>query len=121
MMVYGLFIAVSFLASDVVIPLLFGREFAPASLAFRWLLPGIYFLGLQVILVQFLNGRGFPIVIVFVWLGAFFVNLALNLFLIPRFGYLGASYASSLVYSLVFVLVLAHILRTLKKEEGGNG
>ncbi len=88
-----------------VISLAFGRAYLPAVSPFLWLMPGIYFLGLETVLVQLLNSEGFPPVIVYAWIGAVLVNVALNLWAIPHFGMAGASVSSSICYFLMFIVI----------------
>ena len=86
--------------------LLFGPAFAPAVPAFRWLLPGIWLLSMETILVQYLNGLGMPIVLLWGWLVTLILNLALNAWWVPRYGIQGAAWASSLAYGFIAVLIM---------------
>lgn len=107
---------VAALVSGPVVKLLFGAPFAPAVPAFVWLMPGIVFLGIQVVAVQFLNSTGFPTVVVIIWGVATLLNIGLNLVAIPRYGIIGASVVSSLSYFVVFVLILLVIRRTVRSS-----
>lgn len=93
------------------IRLLFGEAFAPAASAFRILLPGIWCLSIETLLVQYLNGLGMPIVILWCWLGAFAVNIIANAILIPRMGIDGAGWASTFAYALMALLVTGLVIR----------
>ena len=84
------------------VPLLFGSAFLPAASALIWLLPGIFFLGIEVVIVQFLNSLGFPGSVIVLWAVSTVLNIGLNLWAIPRHGIIGASAVSSLSYFLVF-------------------
>jgi O-antigen/teichoic acid export membrane protein len=95
------------LVAAPVISLAFGRAYLPAVSPFVWLMPGIYFLGLETVLVQLLNSEGFPPIIVVAWIGAVLVNIALNFWAIPHFGMAGASVSSSICYFLMFVVIAA--------------
>jgi O-antigen/teichoic acid export membrane protein len=94
-------IVVAGLLASPVIRVLFGTPFLPAALAFVFLLPGVYCMGIQTVMVQFLNSQGYPKSVVFAWLIALVANIALNLLWIPRYGMKGASIASSICYFLV--------------------
>src|SRR5262249_19148240 len=83
----------------------FGGNFLPAVPAFAWLMPGIYFLGIETVMVQLLNSDGFPPIIVAAWIADTIVNVALNFWAIPRFGITGASAVSSVCYFLMFLIV----------------
>jgi O-antigen/teichoic acid export membrane protein len=107
---------IAVLFSGPIVNLLFGEVFAPAVPAFVWLMPGIVFLGIQVVAVQFLNSIGIPKAVVFIWGFSSLLNIALNLKAIPRYGIIGASIVSSLSYFIVFVLILLVIQRTVRKS-----
>jgi len=85
---------------------LFGRNFLPSVPAFLWLLPGIFFLGTETIIVQLLNSLGFPIIVVGVWVLTCFFNVGLNLLTIPVYGIVGASAVSSFSYFIAFLFVI---------------
>lgn len=101
--------------SGPIVRLLFGDIFAPAVPAFVWLMPGIVFLGIQVVAVQFLNSIGIPKAVVFIWGFSSVFNIILNLKAIPKYGIIGASIVSSISYFIVFVLILIVIQRTVRK------
>ena len=104
------------LLSGPIVKLLFGDIFAPAVPAFVWLMPGIVFLGIQVVAVQFLNSIGIPKAVVFIWGFSSLLNIVLNLRAIPQYGIIGASIVSSLSYFIVFVLILLVIQRVVPKS-----
>src|SRR4029077_12618118 len=78
-----------------IISVAFGRQFLPAVSPFVWLMPGIYFLGIEIVMVQLLNSEGFPPIIAAAWVVDTIVNIGLNLWAIPRYGITGASIVSS--------------------------
>ena len=88
------------------VQLLFGPAYLPAASALLWLMPGIFFLGLETVMVQFLNSMGFPKLVVFSWAGCCAANIVLNLWAIPTYGIMGASVVSSICYTLIFFLIL---------------
>src|SRR5262249_27058126 len=85
----------------------FGKSFLPAVPAFVWLMPGSFFLGIEVVMVQYLNSLGYPRVIVYSWIVVTALNIGVNLWAIPAYGITGAAIVSSISYFLVFGLVLA--------------
>jgi stage V sporulation protein B len=91
--------------------ILFGSRFDPAVVALVLLLPGMFFVGLNGVAVQFLNSIGYPVSIVIVWATATVLNIGLNLVAIPRYGISGASVVSSVCYFFVFVVNSYIILR----------
>jgi O-antigen/teichoic acid export membrane protein len=98
-------VLVAALCARPLVGLLFGSAFLPSSDSFVLLLPGIFFLSVEVVLVQFLNSVGFPKSVVVIWIFTCAVNIGLNLWAIPRYGMNGASVVSSLTYCLAFLLV----------------
>ncbi|HPM75798.1 MAG TPA: oligosaccharide flippase family protein [bacterium] len=99
-------IALTVLLFPWLVRILYGEAFLPATPAFYALAPGALFLGLEILLAQSLAGRGFVRWFPAIWLLVFFVNFACTLLFVKRFGFIGAAYASSLSYFLVFALVL---------------
>lgn len=99
------------LLSRFTIVTLFGQAFEQSSLAFVLLLPGIFFLGMHSVIVQFLNGIGYPKSVVYIWGFCAALNITANWFVIPRFGIAGASVTSSISYLLAFLMVALVILR----------
>lgn len=100
-------VVVATIAAAPLISLAFGRSFLPAVSPFAWLMPGIYFLAIEIVMVQLLNSEGFPLIIVGAWIADTIINIALNFWAIPRYGITGASAVSSVCYFLMFVIVSA--------------
>ena len=92
-------------ASSFLLPLIYGPRFADATIQLLILLPGVYLVGIESVLVQHFNGIGLPVAIPIFWVVTLAVNLGLNLALVPAFGGRGAAYASAISYALIFVLV----------------
>jgi|ERR1700752_192265 len=91
-----------------VLPIVYGSAFKESSLLLLILLPGVYLIGIESVMVQHFNGLGLPAAIPVFWLITVFVNVTLNLVLIPSMGAIGAATVSTLTYSLIFVLVTAY-------------
>ena len=100
-------LVVSGLVARYAVKVLFGPAFLPAADAFVWLIPGIFTLGVEVVLVQFLNGIGYPPIVMWAWLFSSVANVALNIYVIPRQGIVGASAVSSVTYTLTLVFIVA--------------
>ena len=105
-------LAVAALSSRLIVRILFGRRFLPAADAFIWLLPGVFTLGIEVTVVQFLNSLGYPRILIWIWSAAVVLNVTLNFWAIPRFGINGASAVSSISYTLGLLAVVAVIWRS---------
>jgi O-antigen/teichoic acid export membrane protein len=105
-------VVVAALAAGPLISIAFGAKFLPAVSPFIWLMPGTYFLGVETVMVQLLNSEGFPPIIIVAWVADTIINVAVNVWAIPRYGILGASIVSSVCYFLIFVLVCAVVWKT---------
>jgi O-antigen/teichoic acid export membrane protein len=87
------------------LPLFYGSAFADATFLLLILLPGVYLVGLESVMVQHFSALGLPRTIPLYWVITLIVNLALVFALVPRFGARGAAIASTVSYALIFSLV----------------
>jgi len=85
--------------------LLYGAAFSDVTVQLLILLPGVYLVGIESVLVQHLNAAGLPRAIPWSWVVTLVTNVILVFALVPRFGARGAAVASTLSYALIFVLV----------------
>ncbi|WP_299096508.1 flippase [uncultured Winogradskyella sp.] len=95
-----------FLFSDFIIVLMFGKDFLGSSIVLQYLLLGVLFLSLFKILNQDLAGKGKPWVSMKAMIPGLLVNMLLNYFLIPSYGAIGASVASTISYSFAILLFI---------------
>jgi O-antigen/teichoic acid export membrane protein len=86
-------------AGSAVIVLAYGHAFSPAVLPMLMLLPGIWFLGLGLVIQSDLGGRGRPGLSSALAGGAAAVTAILDVVLIPPFGVPGAALASVIAYT----------------------
>ena len=93
---------------SLVLPVLYGPAFADATKLLLILLPGVYLMGLESVLVQHFNALGLPRAIPLYWVVTLILNLVLVFALVPRYGAQGAAIASSISYALIFALVAVH-------------
>lgn len=93
------------------IRLVFGAEYAEATGAFRWLLVGLPFIYVIWVLHSVAIAAHRTEVLVWVTAGGTIFNVALNLWLIPRYSYTGAA-AATVASELVTVVLLLWGLRT---------
>ncbi len=87
------------------LPLAYGPGFAGAPALVWILLPGVFFWGVQLTLIQYFVGTGLPILIPALWVATLLINIVLNLVFIPHFGAEAAAAASTICYFLIFVAV----------------
>jgi O-antigen/teichoic acid export membrane protein len=94
-----------------VVRLLYGPGFEGAILATWCLLPGVWALGLNGVLMNHFGGRGMPPVTAMAPLLGLVLNVGMNLVVVPRFGIAGAAVTSSAAYGLMLAVSLAAFLR----------
>jgi len=103
--------AAVFVLVDPVVRLLYGPGFEGAILATRCLLPGVWALGLNGVLMNHFGGQGMPGVTIAAPLVGLLLNISLNLAVVPRFGILGAAVTSSAAYTLMLIVSLWTFVR----------
>jgi len=98
------------------IGILFGRAYAAAAPALLWLLPGVVLGGSAKVLANDIAARGRPDVNLIVAALVVAVNISGNIVLIPKYGIVGASMATTLSYGLHSIITLA-----IYSRMSGNG
>ena len=94
------------------LPLIYGSAFAEATRLLLILLPGVFLIGLESVLIQHFNALGLPRIIPVYWIVTLVVNLVLVFALVPRLGAQGAAIASTVSYALIFALVTRQFVTT---------
>ena len=90
------------------LPTLYGADFSDLRIQILILLPGVYLVGVQSVLVQHFNALGLPSVIPMFWVATLALNIILLIFLVPQFGARGAATASTISYATIFALNLLY-------------
>jgi len=96
---------------SLLLPLVYGPAFSASSTQLLILLPGVYLIGLESVLVQHFNAMGLPKTIPLFWGITLVINLLLVFALVPHFGARGAAIASTISYSLISFLMIAYFVR----------
>lgn len=104
------------LSSQWLINSLYGPAFAPAVRALQVLLFGVVMLSPAKLIVSHLAGVGKSQYVSYLALSGLGLTLLLDILLIPRFGLLGAAWASAAAYSCSGLLSLFWLKRHLKAE-----
>jgi O-antigen/teichoic acid export membrane protein len=99
------------IAVGPVVRLLYGPGFTGAILATWCLLPGVWALGLNGVLMNHFGGRGMPPVTALAPLVGLVINVGLNLVVVPRWGIAGAAATSSAAYAMMLVVSLGTFAR----------
>lgn len=99
------------LLSRWIVLLLYSETFLPAVGALQALLVGIVSLSVGRVLANDISGRGFPGLNIYIGIAAIATNIALNLLWIPRYGIVGAAWASTVSYTVSFLSALIFYCR----------
>lgn len=89
-----------------IVLLLYSEAFLPAVGVLRALLVGIITLSAGRVLSNDIAGRGFPRLNIYTGIAAVVTNIVLNLLWIPRYGIVGAAWASTVSYTVSFLMAL---------------
>ena len=106
-----LIVCVGAALASFALPLVYGARFADATALFLILLPGVFFISLESVLVQYFTGTGLPAIIPWFWIITVVFNVGLNLVFVPTFGARAAAINSTASYALIFFLVAAYFGR----------
>ncbi len=106
-----LFCCLAAVPFSFLLPLIYGPEFTAASRLLLILLPGVYLVGLESVLVQHFSALGLPRIIPFYWIVTLIINVVLVFLWVPRMGAQGAAVASTLSYALIFAFVTREFFR----------
>ena len=94
------------------LPLIFGKDFAGTVPMLQVILPGIILLVGFRILNSRLAGMGKPQIAIYTFIPALILNVILNLFWIPRYGGMGAVWATNVSYAtgaILFFIIYSRI------------
>jgi O-antigen/teichoic acid export membrane protein len=103
-----------YFVAPFLIPLIFGKEFTSSVPMIQAILPGILILVGFRILNSRLTGKGKPEVAIYTFVPALVVNFIANLFMIPRFGGMGAVWSTNISYTLGSIAFLIVYSRKIK-------
>ncbi|MEI6683988.1 MAG: polysaccharide biosynthesis C-terminal domain-containing protein [Bacteroidota bacterium] len=114
-LIIGLIGSISiFFLAPLLIPLIFGRAFTHSIAMIQLVLPGILLMIGFRILNSRLTGMGKPQIAIYTFLPALVINFILNLFLIPRYGGIGAGWSTNVSYAfgaIAFVIVYSRMVK----------
>jgi len=94
------------LLSRWILLVLYSEAFLPAADALQALLAGVVTLGAGRVLANDMSGRGFPQLNIYSSAIAVITNVVLNIIWIPQYGIVGAAWASTVSYTVLFLSVL---------------
>lgn len=105
-----------FITSDLIFKVFFGEEYGGSSIVLKLLLPGLTVLAVEKILSNDLAGRGKPELNMYVSFFNVGFNVLLNLLLIPRYGVKGAAIASTVTYTMSFLIKVIIFKKVTKQR-----
>jgi O-antigen/teichoic acid export membrane protein len=106
--------AVVLLAAEPIVPLIFGRAFAPAASVLALLMVATCALALFNAFSPLVSAFGATWVLTGITLMSGLVNVVMDLVLIPSYGIRGAAFATVLAYGTSALLVLAYVQKRLR-------
>lgn len=95
-----------FFLSHWIVKFLYSATFLPAVQPFQILLPGIVALSVWRLLASDLAGRGRPMLNTYITGVAVVMNVVLNVLWIPKYGIVGAAWASTISYGFTLFITL---------------
>ncbi|MEI7988019.1 MAG: oligosaccharide flippase family protein [Chloroflexota bacterium] len=116
----GIFISIlvvfAWLFAKPCLLLLYGNSYLPALEPFLWLLPGIFFLSLGMTTGVIFGASGMPVYAISPFLFAGITNIFLNIFIVPKYGIIGAAFVSDVTYFMFFIMMVFLVQYFLKKN-----
>ena len=97
--------------APILITTWYGAEYAPTAAPLRWVCLGIVMMSLYVLLTRNFTSRNRQGVNIFAAYLALGGNLLLNLYMIPRYGIVGAAISSACSYSAATLVLLVWFVR----------
>lgn len=105
---YCIFVAI---LGKFLIPLVFGSKFVLSYYLFLILIPGVILSGIDIVLSNFVAGKGYPSILYIFNASTLVINVILNLLLIQKLGVVGSVIALSVSYSIRAILMLIYFVR----------
>lgn len=96
-----------FIVGPVVV-LLYGKAYAGAVLPLKILVPGIFFISIETIIMNYYASKTLPFYVVATPVIGLAVNIFLNTIWIPAYGIVGAAASSTASYTLMFVMLFGY-------------
>jgi O-antigen/teichoic acid export membrane protein len=81
----------------------FGSDYVGAAITLQILIIGTFFFGITRVVVPVFQATGWVRHTEFITLGALVLNILLNIFFIPRYGFIGAGIGTGISYVAIFV------------------
>ncbi|GGN38186.1 hypothetical protein GCM10010842_20790 [Deinococcus daejeonensis] len=113
---YSLLIAALLWVCAPALPLMFGQDFAATADVLRWLAPLVLLKTLHYFAADTLTGAGYQTTRSLIQVGVAVLNILLNLWWLPRYGWLGAVWASLISDALLTAALWSMVLLQRQQE-----
>ncbi len=100
--------------SEIILPLVYGKEFSQSVLSLRILLVGAVFHSVTKVFSVFIVTQGKMLYNVWAVVGGVIVTLVLDVLLVPAYGIEGASIATSISYFVIFLILFLVLIYKFK-------
>ena len=95
-----------FFLSDWIITLFYSKAFSDSILPLKILLIGTVAISGSIAMSNDIAGRGKPIINAYIGAVSVIINIILNIIWIPKFGIIGASWATAVSYTVLFIITV---------------
>jgi len=95
---------------------IFGPDFMKSYTPLLFLLPGIFTMSISQPLGSYFAGKGYPPIVILAAGISFLVNLIINIILIPRWGIIGASFSTSIAYTIHLIILIYAFIHITKSN-----
>ena len=119
-LVYGCLTTAGFVFGAPLLPSLLGESYADTVTVLHWLAPYVLIVGLQSIAADSLTGAGFQSWRGAMNVGAALLNVGLNFWLIPRYSWMGAVWATLASDGLKLIVLWFAVVSLLFKTNNRN-
>ncbi|MCB1773741.1 MAG: oligosaccharide flippase family protein [Gammaproteobacteria bacterium] len=103
------------LASDMLV-LLYGKSYEPGASVYVFLVPGMIFLSISTILMNYFAAEGMPFIVVITPAIALITKLVLGMCWIPAHGINGAAVSLTMTYAVVLLVAAGYALAWCRRE-----
>lgn len=107
---------VAFFFSNELITLIYGSRYADAVPAMKILILSLVFTFMANLFEAVLIAEGRQHLFTAGWIAAFFVNLAVSLFLVPQYGFVGSAIAMFLSYAALWILLYIFVANYTERK-----
>ena len=102
--------------SPLAVHMLYGKAFMPCVPSLKILTIAVVFSSVSIILSNYLAAIRYPWFAVYIWIAGAILNVLLNLFMIKKYGIIGAALASLICYAAILFMQYFYISKIVNHE-----